>query len=69
MTPEDITNRFSYHAPDAEKRARHGLVRGSCEILAAALDDLIPDGREKSLAMTNLEQAMFWANAALARQA
>jgi len=31
-------------------------------------NDVVPDGREMSLAITNLEQVMFWANAALARQ-
>jgi hypothetical protein len=30
--------------------------------------DLLPPGREKALVLTNLEQAMFWANAAIARQ-
>lgn len=28
----------------------------------------LPDGREKSLAMTRLEEVMFWSNAAIARE-
>ncbi|MGH3375967.1 MAG: DUF7681 family protein [Actinoallomurus sp.] len=36
--------------------------------MADALNEVLPEGREKSLAITNLEQAMFWANAAVARQ-
>jgi hypothetical protein len=31
------------------------------------IDNNCPDSREKSLAMTNLEQAVMWANAAIAR--
>jgi hypothetical protein len=29
---------------------------------------MVPEGREKALALTNLEQVMFWANAAIARE-
>ena len=43
-------------------------MRESCDQLAAALDDLLPDGREKAVALTKVEEAMFWANAAVARQ-
>ncbi|WP_420909120.1 DUF7681 family protein [Lysinibacillus fusiformis] len=31
------------------------------------IDDLCPNSREKSVAMTNLETAMFWANDSIAR--
>jgi len=69
MAPEDIANRFAFHpaATDARRQA-HEDVRGLCLALAGELDGLLPEGREKSLAITNLEQTMFWANAAIARQ-
>jgi hypothetical protein len=35
---------------------------------AQFVDRICPDGREKSTAITKLEEAMFWANAAIARQ-
>ncbi|MFM9261467.1 hypothetical protein ACKAMS_22780 [Rhodococcus sp. 5A-K4] len=66
----DIDNRFDFHpATTAEKRGEHGSIREACKALAHDLDAKVPPGREKSLALTNLEQAMFWANAAIARGA
>ena len=34
--------------------------------LAEIIDDACPDSREKSLALTNLQQATMWANASIA---
>jgi hypothetical protein len=69
MDSSDLENRFNYHTPRSTKRREaHTGIRLSCHELAKYLDEMIPEGREKSLAITNLEQVMFWANAALARQ-
>lgn len=69
MAPDDIAHRFAFHAatPD-EKRNAHTSIRQACRRLADQLNEQIPDGREKSLAITHVEDAMMWANAALARQ-
>lgn len=68
MKATDIDNRFAFHAAtDEEKRAAHGTVRQLVGDTARALNDLLPEGREKSSAITHLEEAMFWGNAALAR--
>jgi hypothetical protein len=68
MDPADIENRFAFHAATTEeKRDAHTSVRQSCRTLADFLNDKLPDGREKSLAITKLEEVMFWGNAALAR--
>lgn len=64
----DIDNRFDYHPPkDNETVKEHEDVRSYCRNLAIAFDNILPVGREKSLAITKLEEAMFWANAAIAR--
>lgn len=68
MDQIDIAHRFSFHPADTpELRSLHEQVRGACRALAVELDALLLDGREKSLAITNLESTMFWANAAVAR--
>lgn len=64
---EDIDNRFDYHTPTPERAMEHAGVRRRLREDAHYLLDVLPDSREKSLAITKLEEAMFWANAALAR--
>lgn len=69
MLTDDIDNRFRFHAATTEeKRDAHTSVRQACRRLADYLNDRLPEGREKALSVTKLEEAMFWANAALARQ-
>lgn len=67
MDSDDLAARFVYYAPDEEKKLKHERIRISIGKLADDLNYDIPDGREKSIVMTKLEEAMMWANAALAR--
>lgn len=66
MIDAELERRFHYHAPDDVKRQQHADVRAACKQLAIVINRL-PECRETSLAMTNLEQTMFWMNAAVAR--
>lgn len=69
LDPAELANRFSFHpATTQEKRDAHEGVRGAAYRLASLLNESVPDGREKSLVMTKLEEVMFWANAAIARE-
>lgn len=63
----DLDRRFDYHRPDAAKVEGIELIRAGCRALADGLDELVPDGREKSLAITSLEEVMMWAIAGVAR--
>lgn len=60
-------NNFTYHAPHGDQADRYADLRELGSLLAALMNRLCPPSRELSLAMTNLEQAVFWANAAIAR--
>lgn len=68
MDPLDIEHRFAFHAATTqEKRDEHTSVRQQCRQLADSLNEALPEGREKAVVMTKLEEVMFWANAAIAR--
>lgn len=66
-TDAELDNRFSYHAPDEAAKELHGGARSMALNFAAWITDFVPPGREQSLALTKLEEAMFWCNAAIAR--
>lgn len=60
-------NKFKYHAPKGNQAERYEALRNKAKELAHMIDELCPNSREKSIAMTNLEQASMWANASIAR--
>lgn len=68
MQQADLDHRFDYHRPDAEKADRHQRVRDYFKQAAEHMDEELDDGREKALVITALEEAMFWANASIARE-
>ncbi|WP_280499352.1 DUF7681 family protein [Nocardia cyriacigeorgica] len=64
----ELANRFTYHPALTDRRRNaHDSVRAAVAAVAVELNNLVPEGREKALAFTKLEEAMLWANAALAR--
>lgn len=66
-TKQRIDNNFSYHAPKSDQQQRYENLRANAKGLANLIDELCPDSREKSLAMTKLEETVMWANASIAR--
>lgn len=66
---QELRDRFRFHpATTPERQNVHQAVRGALGATAELMNDALPDCREKSLVFTKLEEAMFWANAAIARQ-
>ncbi len=64
---EQIENAFTYHPPTGNQPETYHNIRGQAKSLAQTLVNECPAGRELSLALTNLEQAVMWGNAAIAR--
>ena len=58
---------FVYHAPKADQPARYKMIRDMAGAFARLVCEQVPDSRERSLALTNIEQAVMWANAGIAR--
>ena len=62
-----IERSFTYHAPFGDQPRRYNGLRETAKQLAYQICAYTKPSREQSLALTNLEQAIFWANAAIAR--
>lgn len=67
LDQKQIDKRFDHHPPDAERVRSHEYVRAQTKSLAAEFNRIVPEGWELALALTKLEEALFWANAAIAR--
>lgn len=66
-TQKQIDNNFVYHKPVDGQVERYGDIRHSFGVLAMILAANCPESRELSVALTKMEEAVMWANAAIAR--
>lgn len=66
-TKQQIENNFTYHPPKDGQPEKYVNLREKAKELAYLIAETVPPSREQSLALTNLEQAIFWANAGVAR--
>ena len=64
---QDLNNRFVYHAPKGNQQQKYENIRKNALAFAELIDIMCPDSREKSLAITALEECMMWANSSIAR--
>jgi len=58
---------FVYHKPQGNQPERYEKIRSQGKELSNLLITNCPPSRELSLALTKLEEAVMWANAAIAR--
>ena len=64
---EQLEKTFTYHAPKGDQPERYVRLRDQAKQLAYDIVKNTPSSREQSLAITHLEEAIFYANAAIAR--
>jgi hypothetical protein len=67
MTSEEIKNRVCYHSPSFDGINKHAELSKNFADLMQLIEIIVPDGREKALAFTKLEEAKMWASAGVAR--
>lgn len=67
MKNPQIENNFSYHSPKEGQPEKYEAIREKAKELAYLIDEVCPPSRERSVSLTELETAVFWANAAVAR--
>lgn len=58
---------FTYHPPKDDQAERYDMLRSEARNLCRVIQTQTPPSREQSVAITKLEEALFWANAAIAR--
>lgn len=71
MTRDEVEQAFIFHPPsgsaDPEARIRaHESIRAHGQVLALELHDKLPGCAETTLAIRKIQEAVMWANAALA---
>jgi hypothetical protein len=66
MNIDELTNIFSYHPPFGDQQVRYDIIRGEAKSLAIHIEKWCPRSREKSLAITKLQECVMMANAAIA---
>lgn len=62
----DIDKVFTYHPPNQLQIPRYEALRAFAREFAHKIDQFCPDSREKSLALTKLQECVMFANAAIA---
>jgi len=68
MDRKEIEIRFAYHTATGTQTDSYEVLRALARDFALEILELVPESREKSLAITHLEEALMWANAGIARR-
>ena len=62
-----LDKRFTYQPPKDDQPERYVMIRAAAKAFADVIENLTPQSREQSLAITKIEESVFWANASIAR--
>lgn len=63
----ELKDRFVYHPPKNDQVKRYQQIRDAGYSMVLTLEVLVPESRERTIALTKLEEVVMWANAAIAR--
>lgn len=63
---QEIEKSFTYHRPNDSQIPRYEVLRQASKNLALLITELVPPGRERSTAITKLEESTMWANKGIA---
>jgi hypothetical protein len=66
MHEDEIQRWMGYHPPSADLVKAHEDWRQVCITTMRMLNHMLPDGREKAVATTHLEDVLMWGNKAIA---
>lgn len=67
LTRAEIESRMTYHGPSERGIRRHAELSSLFSEIMRQIDEIVPAGREKSIAFTHLEEAKMMASAGVAR--
>ena len=67
LAHQQVDRNFSSHTPNAEQRELMSTVRAACCGTAHLIIDYVPEGRERAMALTKLEEACMHAIAGVVR--
>ena len=65
LTDEEL-GRFVFHPATDVTGPLHDSLRVAARTFAMAIDELVPSGRHRALALTAAQEAAMWANAGIA---
>lgn len=67
MDQVELESRFNSHPLSTDVKIKVDTIRSAAIEFATLLNQYLPDSRDKSLALTKLEESVMHANACLAR--
>jgi hypothetical protein len=66
MSPKDVENYFTYHAPKQDQIPRYNEIRLKAKELAFVILELTPESADQTAAIRKLRECVMTANAAIA---
>lgn len=66
MTPEEVENTFSYHAPKGDQPARYEAIRSAAKALALVIVANTPKSADQTASIRKLRESVMTANASIA---